>query len=205
MSLNDKPGCFPTLNEWNGPFVWKLSLFAKVSSSHTSKHDYLIRFLQMTHKSLWEPKIDTELAYAYTKTDCLHDIEDFLGIMNVTDIEVVGEKCFEDKLYLKLQSCSSLAFPTGPVLPLHLSTWARIRLLSRAPGKLAILSTYTDICCVSVMVMHTHRVWKQVHTACIKKTEFRLVSTVMVLVKYMLTELFLGANLWSQYHCIHHK
>jgi clathrin heavy chain len=53
----------------------------------------------MARKSLREPKIDTELAYAYAKTDHLHDMEDFLGMTNVADILVVGEKCFEDELY----------------------------------------------------------------------------------------------------------
>jgi clathrin heavy chain len=33
----------------------------------------------MARKSLREPKIDTELAYAYAKTDRLHDMDDFLG------------------------------------------------------------------------------------------------------------------------------
>jgi clathrin heavy chain len=77
------------------------SNFAEVIeiSSHAGKHDDLIRFLQMARKSLREPKIDTELAYAYAKTDHLHDMEDFLGMTNVADILVVGEKCFEDELY----------------------------------------------------------------------------------------------------------
>jgi hypothetical protein len=57
------------------------SNFAEVIeiSSHVGKHDDLARFLQMARKSLREPKIDTELAYAYAKTDRLHDMDDFLG------------------------------------------------------------------------------------------------------------------------------
>ncbi|KAJ7846851.1 hypothetical protein B0H14DRAFT_3677699 [Mycena olivaceomarginata] len=42
------------------------------------KQDDLV-CLQMARKSLREPKIDTELAYSYAKTDRLHDMEDFLG------------------------------------------------------------------------------------------------------------------------------
>jgi len=77
------------------------SNFAEVIeiSSHAGKHDDLVRFLRMARKSLWEPKIDTELVYAYAKTDRLHDMEDFLGMTNVADILAVGEKCFEDELY----------------------------------------------------------------------------------------------------------
>ena len=65
-------------------------------ANHAGKHDDLVRYLQMARKSLREPKVDTELAYAYAKTDRLHDMEDFLGMTNVADILEVGEKCFED-------------------------------------------------------------------------------------------------------------
>src|SRR6202035_547533 len=68
-------------------------------SSHAGKHDDLVRFLQMARKSLQEPRIDTELAYAYAKTDRLDDMEDFLSMTNVADVLEVGEKCLEDELY----------------------------------------------------------------------------------------------------------
>lgn len=69
----------------------------------------------MARKSLREPKIDTELAYAYAKTDRLHDMEDFLGMTNVADILEVGEKCFEDELY----QAAKLLFSS-------ISNWARL-------------------------------------------------------------------------------
>ena len=93
------------------------SNFAKVIeiSSHACKHDDLVRFLQMARRSLREPKIDTELTYAYTKTDHLHDMENFLGMTNITDIPEVGEKCFEDELY----EAAKLLFTS-------ISNWARL-------------------------------------------------------------------------------
>ena len=69
----------------------------------------------MARKSLREPKIDTELAYAYAKTDRLHDMEDFLAMTNVADILEVGEKCFEDELY----QAAKLLFTS-------ISNWARL-------------------------------------------------------------------------------
>jgi clathrin heavy chain len=84
-------------------------------ASRAGKHDDLVRYLQMSRKSLREPKIDTELAYAYAKTDRLHDMEDFLGMTNVADILVVGEKCFEDELY----QAAKLLFTS-------ISNWARL-------------------------------------------------------------------------------
>jgi clathrin heavy chain len=66
-------------------------------SNHTGKHNDLV-CLSKCHRRLQEPKINTELAYAYAKTDHLHDMEDFLSMTNVTDISEVREKCFEDEL-----------------------------------------------------------------------------------------------------------
>ncbi|KAJ7061039.1 armadillo-type protein [Mycena amicta] len=68
-------------------------------STRAGKQDDLVRYLQMARRTLREPKIDTELAYAYAKTDRLHDMEDFLGMTNVADILEVGEKRFNDELY----------------------------------------------------------------------------------------------------------
>ncbi len=74
------------------------SNFAEVIeiANRAGKQDDLVRYLQMARKTLREPNIDTELAYAYAKTDRLHDMEDFLGMTNVADILDVGEKCFND-------------------------------------------------------------------------------------------------------------
>lgn len=84
-------------------------------ATHAGKQDDLVRFLQMARKTLREPKIDTELAYAYAKTDRLHDMEDFLSMTNVADILEVGEKCFEDELY----QAAKLLFTS-------ISNWARL-------------------------------------------------------------------------------
>ncbi|GBE77219.1 hypothetical protein SCP_0100910 [Sparassis crispa] len=93
------------------------SNYAKVIeiASHAGKHDDLTKYLQMARKTLREPKIDTELAYAYAKTDRLHDMEDFLAMTNVADILEVGEKCFEDELY----QAAKLLFTS-------ISNWARL-------------------------------------------------------------------------------
>lgn len=84
-------------------------------ASRAGKHDDLVRYLQMARRSLREPKVDTELAYAYAKTDRLHDMEDFLAMTNVADILEVGEKCFNDQLY----QAAKLLFTS-------ISNWARL-------------------------------------------------------------------------------
>lgn len=84
-------------------------------ATRADKHDDLVRYLQMARKTLREPKIDTELAHAYAKTDRLHDMEDFLSMTNVADILEVGEKCFNDELY----QAAKLLFSS-------ISNWARL-------------------------------------------------------------------------------
>jgi clathrin heavy chain len=92
--------------------------------SHAGKHDGLLRFLQMARKSLRGLKIDTELAYAYAKTDRLHGMGDFFGMTNIADILVVGEKCFEDELY-----------PAAKLLFTGISNWARLATTLIYPGR----------------------------------------------------------------------
>ncbi|KAI0321019.1 clathrin heavy chain 1 [Amylostereum chailletii] len=125
-------------------------------ANHAGKHDDLVRYLQMARKTLREPKIDTELAYAYAKTDRLHDMEDFLNFTNVADILEVGEKCFEDELY----QAAKLLFTS-------ISNWARLAttLIYLGENQAAV---------ESARKAGNTQVWKQVHAACLEKGEFRL-------------------------------
>ncbi|OJT09644.1 Clathrin heavy chain [Trametes pubescens] len=125
-------------------------------ASRAGKSDDLVRYLQMARKSLREPKIDTELAYAYAKTDRLHDMEDFLAMTNVADVLEVGEKCFEDELY-----------QAAKILFTSISNWARLAttLIYLGENQGAV---------ESARKAGNTQVWKQVHAACVEKGEFRL-------------------------------
>ncbi|KAF8141713.1 hypothetical protein EV363DRAFT_1308829 [Boletus edulis] len=144
------------------------SNFAEVIeiSNHAGKHDDLVRFLQMARKHLREPQIDTELAYAYAKTDRLHDMEDFLGMTNVADVLVVGEKCFEDELY----QAAKLLFTS-------ISNWARLATTLIYVGE-------NQAAVESARKAGNTQVWKQVHAACIEKSEFRLEELPGILQSY---------------------
>ncbi|KAI0343145.1 clathrin heavy chain 1 [Trametopsis cervina] len=134
------------------------SNFAEVIeiANRAGKHDDLVRYLQMARKHIREPKVDTELAYAYAKTDRLHDMEDFLALTNVADILEVGEKCFEDELY----QAAKLLFTS-------ISNWARLAttLIYLGENQGAV---------ESARKAGNTQVWKQVHAACLEKSEFRL-------------------------------
>ncbi len=110
----------------------------------------------MARKTAREPKIDSELAYSYAKTDRLHDMEEFLGMTNVADILVVGEKCFEDELY----QAAKLLFSS-------ISNWARLA------TTLIYLGENQSAVDAARKAGNT-QVWKQVNAACVDKKEFRL-------------------------------
>ncbi|KAK8847678.1 hypothetical protein IAR55_005537 [Kwoniella newhampshirensis] len=134
------------------------SNFAEVIeiANRAGKHDDLVRYLQMARKTAREPRIDTELAYAYAKTDRLHDMEEFLGMTNVADILQVGEKCFEDELY----QAAKLLFSS-------ISNWARLAttLIYLGENQAAV---------DAARKAGNTQVWKQVNAACVDKKEFRL-------------------------------
>ncbi|GFZ51649.1 LOW QUALITY PROTEIN: Clathrin heavy chain [Saitozyma sp. JCM 24511] len=134
------------------------SNFAEVIeiANRAGKHDDLVRYLQMARKTAREPKIDTELAYAYAKTDRLHDMEEFLSMTNVADVLQVGEKCFEDELY----QAAKLLFSS-------ISNWARLAttLIYLGENQAAV---------DAARKAGNTQVWKQVNAACVDKKEFRL-------------------------------
>ena len=125
-------------------------------ANRAGKHDDLVRYLQMARKTAREPEIDTELAYAFAKTDRLNDMEEFLSMTNVADILKVGEKCFDDELY----QAAKLLFSA-------ISNWARLAttLIYLGENQAAV---------DAARKAGNTQVWKQVNAACVDKKEFRL-------------------------------
>ncbi|KAL6307406.1 armadillo-type protein [Sparassis latifolia] len=113
-------------------------------------------YLQMARKTLHEPNINMELAYAYAKTNHLHDMKDFLTMTNVADIFEVEEKCFEDELYQVVK-----------LLFTSISNWARLvtTVIYLGENQAAVESAWKA---------GNTQVWKQVHAACIEKAKFCL-------------------------------
>jgi len=126
------------------------------TASRADKYDDLVRYLQMARKSLREPAIDTELAFAYARTDRLHDMEEFLGMTNVADQLSAGEKAFDAELY----EAARLLFSS-------ISNYARLAttLIYLGENQAAV---------DAARKAGNTQVWKQVNAACIDKNEFRL-------------------------------
>ncbi|RWW14366.1 hypothetical protein GW17_00021862 [Ensete ventricosum] len=61
-------------------------------------HD-LVKYLLMVRQKVKEPKVDGELIFAYAKIDRLGEIEEFILMPNVANLQNVGDRLFDDALY----------------------------------------------------------------------------------------------------------
>jgi hypothetical protein len=152
----------------------------------------------MARKTLREPKIDTELAYAYAKTDRLHDMEDFLAMTNVADILEVGEKCFEDELY----QAAKLLFTS-------ISNWARLAttLIYLGENQAAVESArkagntqYVYSCKTSPLANSFQGFGSRFTLRVLRKLSSDSL-VILVKVELLFLTFIIGANLWLEYCC----
>jgi clathrin heavy chain len=62
----------------------------------------LVSFLLMAKKTLKEQIIDSELCFSFAKCGdkYLEQLENFISEPNQADLQKVGDRCFESKLYI---------------------------------------------------------------------------------------------------------
>jgi clathrin heavy chain len=127
----------------------------------------LIPFLKMARKTMQENIIDTELIYAFAKTNNLTELEQFVSGPNVSNIQTIGDRCFSEGLYqaakilfININNNSKLA-----LCHIHLEEY---REAVEAAKKANNVST-----------------WKAVCFACLRANEFRLSATCgLEVIKY---------------------
>lgn len=65
-----------------------------VETAHRTSHwEDLVRYLQMARKKARESYIESELIYAYARTNRLADLEEFISGPNHADIQKVKTEC----------------------------------------------------------------------------------------------------------------
>lgn len=79
------------------------------------EYEDLVKYLLMVRKKVKEPKVDSELIYAYAKTGQLGEIEEFIATPNAANLQNVGDKCFDEGLY-----------EAAKILFTHISNWQRL-------------------------------------------------------------------------------
>ena len=77
----------------------KLLWFLQFSIPSSGNYEDLVRYLQMARKKTRESFIETELVFAFAKTNRLADLEEFISGPNHAQIIQVGERCYDEKMY----------------------------------------------------------------------------------------------------------
>ncbi|KAF1892552.1 hypothetical protein Lal_00011019 [Lupinus albus] len=118
-------------------------------------HD-LVRYLLMVRQKSKEPKVDSELIYAYAKIDRLSDIEEFILMPNVANLQNVGDRLYDEELY-----------EAAKILYAFISNWAK---LAVTLVKLKQFQGAVD----AARKANSAKTWKEVCFACVDAEEFRL-------------------------------
>jgi len=128
------------------------------AANQTDSWEELTLFLKMarTDGGLKDPVVDTELIFAFAKSDNLAELEDFASSPNVAQIQVVGDRCFAAEMY-----------EAAKTLFITISNYGR---LSEA---LVMLKQYQAAVDAAKKAM-SPRTWKFVNFACVEAEEFRL-------------------------------
>ncbi|XP_013785578.1 clathrin heavy chain 1-like [Limulus polyphemus] len=128
-----------------------------VQTAHkTDNWEDLVRFLQMARKKARESYVESELIYAYAKTNRLSDLEEFISSPNHADIQKIGDRCFDDGLY-----------EPAKLLYNNVSNFARLAIT------LVHLKEFQGAV-DSARKANSTRTWKEVCFACVNSEEFRL-------------------------------
>ncbi|KAL1129707.1 hypothetical protein AAG570_012651 [Ranatra chinensis] len=128
-----------------------------VETAHkTESWEDLVRYLQMARKKARESYIESELIYAYARTNRLADLEEFISGPNHADIQKIGDRCFDDKMY-----------EPAKLLYNNVSNFARLAIT------LVNLKEFQGAV-DSARKANSTRTWKEVCFACVDSEEFRL-------------------------------
>ncbi|KAK2163986.1 hypothetical protein LSH36_71g06004 [Paralvinella palmiformis] len=126
-----------------------------VASANDNWED-LVKYLQMARKKARETFIETELVFAYAKTNRLADLEEFISGPNHANITQVADRCFDNKMY-----------EAAKLLYNNVSNFARLAIT------LVHLGEYQGAVDSSRKANST-KTWKEVCFACVDNEEFRL-------------------------------
>lgn len=128
-------------------------------AANADKYEDLTRFLLMARKKVKEPVIDSEIVYAYARTDNLAAMEDFINAPNVANIQSVGERTFDAQMY-----------EAARILFDNISNYARLA------STLVKLERYAQAVDAARKANKT-ATWKEINAACVEAKEFQLAKT----------------------------
>ncbi|KAK8629636.1 hypothetical protein V6N13_078469 [Hibiscus sabdariffa] len=126
------------------------------ASEDANVYPDLVRYLLMVREKVKEPKVDSELIYAYAKIDRLGEIEEFILMPNVANLQNVGDRLFDEELY-----------EAAKIIFAFISNWAK---LAVTLVRLKQFQGAVD----AARKANSAKTWKEVCFACVDAEEFRL-------------------------------
>jgi len=127
----------------------------------------LIPYLTMARKTLQENVLDTELIYAYAKTNNLTELEKFVNGPNVANIQDIGDRCFDEGLFNAAKTIFTSINNNSKLALCHIH-----------------LEEYREAVNAATSANNVST-WKAVCFACLRATEFRLAATCgLEVIKY---------------------
>lgn len=119
-------------------------------------YEDLVKFLLMVRKKQKDAKVDTELVYAYAKTNQMGPLEEFINGTHQANLQACGDRLYEEGMY----EAARLLFS-------HIPNYGR---LASALVKLGRFQQAVD----AARKANSPKCWKEVMFACIDAKEFRL-------------------------------
>jgi clathrin heavy chain len=126
------------------------------AAEEANVYNDLVKYLLMVRQKAREPKVDGELIFAYAKIDRLNDIEEFILVPNVADLQNVGDRLYDEELY-----------EAAKIIYAFISNWAK---LAVTLVKLKQYQGAVD----AARKANSAKTWKEVCFACVDVEEFRL-------------------------------
>ncbi|GLI67875.1 hypothetical protein VaNZ11_012164 [Volvox africanus] len=118
--------------------------------------DDLVKYLLMVRKKVKEAKVDTELVYAYAKTNNMAALEEFISSTHQANLQACGDRCYDEGLY----EAARVLFAHLPNYGRLASTLVRLRQFQQAVD--------------AARKANSPKTWKEVCYACVDEKEFRL-------------------------------
>ncbi|KAK4798250.1 hypothetical protein SAY86_030576 [Trapa natans] len=126
------------------------------AAENANVYDDLVHYLLMVRQKAKEPKVDSELIYAYAKIGRLGDVEEFILMPNVANLQNVGDRLYDETLY-----------EAAKIIYAFISNWAK---LAVTLVKLKQFQGAVD----AARKANSAKTWKEVCFACVDAEEFRL-------------------------------
>eukprot|EP00746_Dinoflagellata_sp_MGD_P128868 gnl/MRDRNA2_/MRDRNA2_63153_c0_seq1.p1 gnl/MRDRNA2_/MRDRNA2_63153_c0~~gnl/MRDRNA2_/MRDRNA2_63153_c0_seq1.p1 ORF type:complete len:1693 (+),score=391.73 gnl/MRDRNA2_/MRDRNA2_63153_c0_seq1:1-5079(+) len=118
-------------------------------------YDDLVKFLKMARTKTKDQHIDSELVYAFAKTDNMAEMEDFVGGTNTANVQAVGDRLYEEKV-----------FKAAKILYASIPNNAK---LASCHVQLSEFSQAVD----AARKANNPKTWKEVNIACVAAQEFK--------------------------------